>query len=1214
MNAIRTWRKAGRLLLFLGLSAPLMAQGPQDEKALFEFAQRLFKDASYADSAQEFKRFIAHFPTSDRLPEAMQRLGEAYFRSGNYQTAISACQAFIDKYPNRFNVAAVMRQKAKALQQLGEYTKAGTAFQEVHDAFPGGEYAPQDLLYAGKNFRRGGDLNAAEAAFRTLVNKYPKSHLVHEATYHLGLALLEANRPEEALVQFRLLAEYSGATERKPDALLEIGKVALVREDLQKAEQVFSQLRKGFPKSASAETSYLVMARWFAGRGDLQRAAQTYALAHGALPKNERRQQAVLGLAHAYRKLGRSADALNLYSQFLKTYPTSPFLVQARLGLGRAFADLKDDRPALEAFKRLLEEFPDADLSILAYSDMGDIWRKRGTPRKALNAYQTFLDRVEDSGEKASALLRIARLYEEDLGWYDRASDSYRKLLEAPPPYNSQGQFGLARTFEKTGQPNLAIREYRAYLQKYSDGVQAPQAETRIQYLREFAPTGNAPRADDFIALLADLPSVAADPEARFRLGRFLYQHRDYRRAAESFEAVLAADSSLSHAPEAGYLLGENYLKLARKTRLENRPEEAKSWQQKGLTAHQNVLSQYPQSNWADDAAVALIEGEVKEVAPDSARAVRMLEAYGKFEKTYPTSNRRDFALLRTADAYLLLGRAEPARISDALKAYHNLQKRFPQSALKEQAAYGIGICQARRKNYIDAEETLRDFLFEFSQSDLADQAQFELGRVLLEREYYASAAEEFSELLTAPSSLKLERSSRALLAECYFRLRDYQRAIRIDIGLLQRGADPALLRRLGRAYQESGQHEKAVRTYATFLRTFPDAADADSIAFTRAELLSFLNRTSEAIAAFQEFTKTFPKSHLRDSANRTVGDLLFQTNNYEKALRVYRNIPPSARNKTVAGREVLSLFRLKRIKEANKEVKKFKKAYRNARSWLALFEVEEGNYYLRAGNHKKALKTFNDVIKKYADTDALAEANYYRVHALYKAGLAEDYYNALVAFVKEHTNNRHWSEATLELADLYYKDEEYASASKAYQNALSNGLSPEKRPSILSKLVTVHRNLKWYDTAIQYARQLVQEFPRHSLAADARIDIGNMLHDKGDYQQAIEELSPLLKTVEKDDWSSVQNTIAESYFNMGEYDSAKRAYLNLRYNFQGTTHWLASAHGGLARCYEAQGSYRQAIEELKEIQRRFGSTSTFGLGAETLIQKLQKRLDTGRQ
>ncbi len=1204
MISIRTGGIAGSLLLVLGLFAPLTAQPPQDEKELFEFAQRLFKDASYANAAQEFSRFIAYFPTSARLPEAMQRLGESYFLDGQYQEAIGACQAFIDKYPNRFNAAPVMRQKAEALLHLKEYTKAGTAFQEVHDAFPGGAHAPRDLLRAGDAFRLGGDLNAAESALRSLINTHPTSPLVHEATYNLGHVLLETNRSQEALARFRAIAEFSGAAERKPDALLEIGNVALARKNLQEARRVFSRLRKAFPKSTSAQTSYLVMARWFVDRGDLQRAAETYAMARNTLPRNERRQQAVLGLADANRKLGRSADALDLYDQFLKTYPSSPFQARAWLGLGRAYADLENHRHALEAFKRLLEEFPNADASIQAYSDMGDIWRKHRTPHKALNAYRTYLDRIGDPDAKASALLRIAQLYEEDLEWYDQAADTYRKLLDTTPPYASEGQFGLARTFEKTGQPKLALREYRTCLRKFSGSTRAAEAETRIQYLREFAPVGTPP--DALIALLADLPSVAADPEARFRLGRFLYQHRNYRLAAENLEAALAGDPAASYAPEAGYRLAESHLKLARKAHLETDLQEARTRRQKGLAALRNVVSQYPQSDWADDAALGVIQQTLADIAPDSARAQYMLDACGEFEQTYPTSNRRDTALLRVADAYLLLD-----RVADALAAYRSLRKNFPESSLIAQAAYGIGICQARQKHYLDAEETLRNFLFQFPQNDLADRARFELGRILMERAYYASAAEEFSELLVNPSSVKRERSSRMLLAECYFRLEDYAGAIRIDLGLLRRGAEPASLRRLARAYQKSGQPEKAVETCAAFLRTFPDAAHADSIAFARVALLSSLKRTPEAIAAFQEFTEKFPQSPLRGEVGRDVGNLLFETGNYKKALAAYQNLSPPARNETAAAREALSLYRLKRIDEARKSEKQFKKTYPNARSWLALLRVEEGKYYLQAGNPKKARGIFENVIKKYADTGALAEARYYRARALRKEGRTEDYAKALIAFVKNRSDSPHWPDAAVELADLYHKNEDYAGASKNYQRALKNGLPPQQKPLILSKLVSTHRNLKWYDTAIHYARQLVREFPRHSLAAEARMDIGTMLHDKGDYPQAIRELTPLLKIARENDWSSVQYEIAECYFKMGDYDSAKREYLKLRYNFQGLTEWLANAYVGIARCYEAQGNYRKAIAELEEIRRRFGAASDFGVHAGIRIRELQKHLDT---
>ena len=1213
MKTIQRWRTLGAALLLLGLFCPLMAQGLQDEKASFEFAQRLFDGESYANAAQEFRLFMMNFPTSDRLPEALLRMGDALFLSAQYQDAVDACQNFIDKHPDHFEAPTAMRRKAKALERLEEYTKAGAAFQEVHEAFPGGEYAPQDLLSAGRNFHRGGDLEAAESAFRALITRYPRSPLVHEAVYNIGLVLLDADRVEDALAQFHTLAEYKGATERKPDALLEMGKIALAREDLEGAEALLATLRRSFPQSVSAETSYLVMAAWFAHRGDWQRAVDTYIVARKVLPRSERRQQAILVLSEAYRELGQSDRALSLYEEFLRSYASSPFLARARLGLGQAYADLGNYRNALAAFSRLQEEFPNVDVSVQAYIDVGDIRRKLGTPRQALNAYNAYVEWIEPPGAKAPVLLRIARLYEEDLNWHDRAREGYRALIDsASAPYAAEAQFGLARSLEKTAHDNLALREYRVYLEKFPGGARAQDAETRIRLLREFAPTENRNQTGDLLTLIAGLPTLASDPNAQFRLGFYLYQNRHYHTAAERFQAAIGDSSSFDHAPWAAYLLGDSYLKLALKARLEGHSQEAQAYQDSGLAAHRNVISRYPDSEWTDDADLALIGEAMQDVAPDTTRAQRMLEAYGAFRDAYPNSDRLDVAHLRTADAYVLLGNADPAQIGNALKTYRSLQRRFPNSPLAEQAAYGIGICQAQQQDYVQAEETLRTFLFDFPQSDLADHARLQLGRIFLARGFYRSAAEELSGLLNAPSSVDLEHHSRELLAESYFRMGDYRRAVEIDEGLLERGTTPSVLRRLARSYRESGQHENAARVYAIFLRAFFNAADADSIAFSRAELLAQLGRTSEAISAFRDFGRKYPASPIRSDAGRGLGDLLYQTGAYAKAIKAYRDIPPADRNESVAGKEILSLFKLKRIKEAQKDAKQFKKTYKTARNWLALFDVERGVYYLNAGNHKRARKIFEDVIKNYAGADAVADARYHLIRALEKeGGQNETYQEALEAFVNNHTDSPYWPRATVELAEFFYKNDDYVPASRAYGKALASDLAPEEEREILWKLVEVHSSLKLRDNAIGYARQLVRKFPRDARATDARIRIGTLLRDKGDYQQGIQELVPLLKVTAKDDWSLVQYTIAECYQKMDDPERAKREYLKLLYNNQGSTMWLASAHYGLADCAVAQGDYRQAIQELQTIRKKFGSASDFGLQAADRIRNIQHLLNT---
>ena len=995
-------------------------------------------------------------------------------------------------------------------------------------------------------------------------------------------------------------------------------------KNVKEAEAVFGRLRRAFPRSSAAGASYLELAAWFEGRGNWARAAEIYGLARGSLPKGEGRQRAVLGLGNAYLELGRKQEALALFTEFINVVAASPYLDRAWLGMGRAHADLKHYREAQNAFRRLRELYPETEAGIQAHAETGDAWRAAGAPRRALRAYRAYIERAETSGAATAAQLRIARTYEQDLGWHDLALQVYRNLVEtAPAAVAGEAQFGIARIMDQTGRADLAIREYRSYLQRFHK--RADEAENRIQYLREFGPEAPGVPPADLAALLSSFPAIAADPQARFVLGKFLHGRRYYEEATEKLTLALSADPPPPFAPEAAYLLGESALKMARKAELEGRQDAASSWRQKGLAALRDVETGHPESDFQDDAALLRIETEARlpaapdtaqagEAATDTARARMRLAAYEEFKETYPNSNRMDHALLGMADAMYTLSRFEPAWIDSAAATYRGIRKAYPQSPAAERATYGIGLCQAQKKDYVAAEETLRDFLFEFPRSDLESHARYQLGRILLERGFARSAADDLAELLAGPASPELARAARALLAESCFRAGDYRRAIDIDTGLLSLGPDGPVLRRLARSYQANGQAAEAIETCETLLSAFPNAANADSFAYDRARLLADLNRQSEAVAAFKAFPRQYPESPLKADAGKTLAALLFETEDYQNALAALLSIPADARDESVAGREVLSLFRLKRVQEAKKAAGRFKKTHAGSRAWLARFKNEEGRYYLNAGKFKKARQIFEDVVRNHPGGDAAADAAYYRVRTLQKEGRKEAYREALAGFVKTRSGSRHWSSASLELADILYDDGDFERASRAYRNVLEAGPCPDETPKVLSRLMKVHRRLKLFDTAIAYASRLIREFPRHRLAADVPIDVGTMLHDNKNYRAAIAHMTPLLKTAEEDDWSAVQHTIAGSHFRLADFESAKREYLKLQYQFQGNPRWRANAHYGLANCYEAQGNFQEAIQELEAIRRLEGAASDLGLQAGKRIEMLQALMQGSRK
>ncbi|MEE2752532.1 MAG: tetratricopeptide repeat protein [Candidatus Latescibacterota bacterium] len=1163
-----------------------------NEREALEYAQVLYSDGLYGTAAEEYRRFILNYPTSERLAQARLRLADAYLLADSLESAVDAYQIFVDRHPNNIEVATALRSRARALEKLSKHNRAAEAFGELYERFTTGEYAVQDLLSAGTNARKAKNFTTSEKLFRTILTSHPSSPLVHEATYNLSLVLIDQGQESESL----LLLESIRNSEREPDALLEIGRIALSQDDLQKSERTFSSLRRRFSKSKSAESSYLVLGAWYENQLEWEKAIATYEGARKARLGTGTQQQIILGLARVYRASGK--DALQLYTQFLEMYPRSPFLPDARLGLGRSYVDKGQYQQAIEGFKRLQESFPDHPYSVAAHRDIGDVYATLNSPRRALAAYRRHLTLSPNPEDSTLTELRMGGVYRKLLGWSDIAVDIFSQLSKNENR-NVAGpaQFQLGQTYEAAGKNNLALREYRVYLERFAGQTNAHQAENRIRYLTTYAPRGPVDRE------LVDLIGLGSNDFAtRLRLGRLLFERRYFDEAVSHLEAAVS-DTIGGDAIEAAFLLAQTLVAIDRRDAILHKRSPRHG--DRVLSIFSQISANAKDSEFADDAAFRALE--IKHPAAiDTALAKTRIDVFEQFLKSHPNSNKQDDARLIQAETHLDLGSKLPDHLEQALAIYNGITTRHTSSNYAEKAGYGIGRCLAIKRDYVRAENALRAFLFEFPNSDLEEEARFQLGLILLERGYLQSAAEEFVELLAAPTSVDLERSTRALLAECYFRLEDFESAISIDETLLDRGAEPAVLKRLGEAYTRTGNEEKALSVLGTFVRKFSASPGADTLSFKRAELLAELGRTDQAIGAFKTLSTTFPKSKLTVDGMASVARLEFQKQNYTAALDA---IPESAglKNAIIGELRIVTLLRLDRAKQARKEIKTFKKIFPKQVEALARFQVEEARLQLRYGNPKGAKKTLEGVIKNYNQSQSAEDAEFYLIGAIEKVGKPEEHLDALVSFVKNRSRNVHWAKANMALAEIYDANQDYVSASRSYANALKGELGENERPQVLELLFKSHRNLRSYDSAIAYARELIEQYPHDPKAQDARVTIGQMYNEKGAYVDAINELLPLLTKLQGDPWSSAQELIAVSYERQGDYESALREYLKLIYNHQGSVNWIANAFMGRARCFDKLGKTTEAIGELEKIVARFNGDS-FAQGAQAKINELRQK------
>ncbi len=181
--------------------------------------------------------------------------------------------------------------------------------------------------------------------------------------------------------------------------------------------------------------------------------------------------------------------------------------------------------------------------------------------------------------------------------------------------YAPLAQLKIAESYVKEGQPELAVEEYRRFLQMYPDHPRAPFAQYQIAlvYFRQIEGpergAGGARKAlEEFQKLLRLYPrnpyreavelkirecrNLIAEYE--FHVGRFYYKKGSYAAAVGRFVGLLKEFPDYKRAPEVLYLTGLSYRRL-------NRPEDSVKYLGE-------LIRRFPDSEFAEKAEKLMAE------------------------------------------------------------------------------------------------------------------------------------------------------------------------------------------------------------------------------------------------------------------------------------------------------------------------------------------------------------------------------------------------------------------------------------------------------------------------------------------------------------------------------------------------------------------------------------------------------------------------------
>ncbi len=868
------------------------------------------------DAQRAFEEFIAKYPQSPYMDQALFYLGDAHYMQGRPEKAIPFYKRMLDstaggKSPLRPDALYAM---AVALEELGRDDEARSAYEAFLKEYDGHGLAHEVRVRLADLMMQAQDPKTAERLLVAVAETDPPSDLADYAWLRLGYARSLQKRDEEALAAYeRVLTDFAESPHRETAALL-AGQIlfnqkrfaeAIDRLQLAAQErdtlavdaahwiaQAYLQLKqpadalriaeealRWAPREASmllrmdrAEALYAMPQR-------LADAYAAYAQAADAFPDHEATPRAVYNAALAALRLKKLEEAQRWAELFLSKYPNDPLRTDVAYVAAETMLLQGRYDAAVTAYQELLKANSEDPAAVMWTLRLATAHYLADQFDRAIAVLEPILNRLANDEQRAEAhyILGACYLYQEQI---PLAILHLQRSLEASQDWSSADDVTLllAEALQQAGERGEARQTLQGFLQRYPDSPQRPQAEYRLAQMR--ADEG------EYDAAIAGYESIVAN-DAAAHLHRFAkYGIAWCTMQQQRYDAALPILRDLSRAPAQDSIAAEAQLAQGVCLRKMGRTEEAIS------VLRELVQRQPPPVSLAagwHELGLALTEAGQIEQANVALRKV--LEVDPKY-------------VAQEDVLYELAWNLHDAgAMEEAVQVFSDLAEAFPGGRRAAEALYMMGQFHFGQQRFERAESLFAEAVGKAERAgdeELAEKARYKLGWSLFQRGEFDRAGKVFQTQVDRAPRGKLAVDGLFMLGQCAEKqgrveaaLAAFQRAEALleDSGV---EADP---RTKTLVYLHAAQAHRELKQYAEALADLDRIADVpatdpqrDAIWFERAWVQQLQGQTQPALELFERVADEY-RNATGARARFMMGEIYFQQRQFDQAIAQFQRV-----------------------------------------------------------------------------------------------------------------------------------------------------------------------------------------------------------------------------------------------------------------------------------------------------------------------------------
>jgi TolA-binding protein len=461
-------------------------------------------------------------------------------------------------------------------------------------------------------------------------------------------------------------------------------------------------------------------------------------------------------------------------------------------------------------------------------------------------------------------------------------------------------------------------------------------------------------------------------------------------------------------------------------------------------------------------------------------------------EKT-PVANRVEKAFLK-GEQYFRQGKYQ-----EAIRAYQDLRCYYPNTDQAPKALFQIGRSYEYLKLYPEAEAIYQSFIEDYPENPLLPEAKLAQARVVIMLGKVEKAIDMLDKIIDQYSSPAITISAMTLLADCYFRIKDYQNAQR---------------------YYEMVSSS-----------SFPEPSTHQQVLLQLGEVYLANKKYSKAREVLVKLINTYPLSIYNARALVLVGDSFCAQGDVYNGLKVYSNAALSYPQEEWGQWSRLRLANLGLKKDKDPRIE------------------QEFNH----PDYMNPLKTYEDIIQNSAYPELIKSALFSLGIQLYKLGNLEKAYSIFKQVTVEYPESKYYEEAQKyckEVLQQYiaslYKERDFLAVVKFFLKN-QDDIAKSSDARLLYQVASSWYKLGLEGVAIHFYKQAIDHASGdNQLALNIQLDLAEAYIEKGDYALTEETLHDfLVKYSGQDNSCRAYSLIVATYYHQKKFSHAIRSYLD---------------------------------------------------------------------